>query len=371
MLKNQQPVRPSDLYAASIRVILRGQALTGAYIASPNFSVYNYSWFRDGSFIANAMSIAGEKESARRFHSWATNVILERERKIVTLVERSRRDEKIELSEHLDCRYTLDGKEGLEPWTNFQLDGFGTWIWSLSEFAEMGGVISDETKRAVHILVRYLIQFWAEDSYDWWEESFGHQHVSTLGSIGAGLQRYSNFVWADFDLAKQARESTSKIKELIHDRGTKHGRLVKWIDGDGLDASLSALFSPFNFFEGKSSIAQQTISMISSQLGILGTHRHVEDSYFGGAPWPLLSCFLGLNLVDLGDTETANEIIHWVSTTANADLELPEQIDADLLHPEGRPGWIANWGEPAIPLLWSHAMFIHLYDKLIKVGVQL
>jgi len=65
MLKNQDLASLKGLYAASLRVILEGQAATGAYIASPNFPVYKYSWFRDGSFIANAMSIAGEKIQPR------------------------------------------------------------------------------------------------------------------------------------------------------------------------------------------------------------------------------------------------------------------------------------------------------------------
>ena len=85
----------SALRDASIRIIKANQADSGAYIASPNFGVYNYSWFRDGAFIADAMSQHDENESAVSFHLWATYIILEREEKIASLIRRAKQGEKI------------------------------------------------------------------------------------------------------------------------------------------------------------------------------------------------------------------------------------------------------------------------------------
>ncbi|MFO7662332.1 MAG: glycoside hydrolase, partial [Chloroflexota bacterium] len=59
------------LWDRSIDIILENQSSSGAYLASPNFPTYHYSWFRDGAFIAYAMDIAGHHESAARFHEWA------------------------------------------------------------------------------------------------------------------------------------------------------------------------------------------------------------------------------------------------------------------------------------------------------------
>ena len=61
-----------QLCRRSIEVIEAGQASTGAYLASPSFPVYRYSWFRDGAFIADAMSRVGRGDSAERFFAWCS-----------------------------------------------------------------------------------------------------------------------------------------------------------------------------------------------------------------------------------------------------------------------------------------------------------
>ncbi|MGH2368491.1 MAG: glycoside hydrolase family 15 protein, partial [Chloroflexota bacterium] len=55
------------LAANSVELILRHQASSGAYLASPDFPVYRFSWLRDGAFIADAMSRAGHSASADAF----------------------------------------------------------------------------------------------------------------------------------------------------------------------------------------------------------------------------------------------------------------------------------------------------------------
>jgi GH15 family glucan-1,4-alpha-glucosidase len=73
-----------------------------------------------------------------------------------------------------------------------------------------------------------------------------------------------------------------------------------------------------------------------------------------------------LAYISLGQQEKAHEILDWVSSKTNEDLELPEQLEEPLLQPEKRAQWIEQWGEPAIPLLWSHAMYLSLYAALGK-----
>jgi GH15 family glucan-1,4-alpha-glucosidase len=356
----------TPLRDASIRIITANQADSGAYIASPNFRVYNYSWFRDGAFIADAMSTVGENESALSFHKWATRIIIEREEKIASLIRRGKQGEDIPIDEHLHCRYTVDGKESGEKWTNLQLDGFGTWIWSLDKFVARGNVLPLATYRAVETLIGYLEAFWQIDTYDWWEESYGHQHVANLGSIAVGLQDCSTWENISQDSRNSASNTATKIMTLIRKRGLFNGRLAKWIDGNGLDASLIALIAPFALFEEDDPIARATVDAVASALGDFGTYRHADDWYFGGGRWPLLSCFLGLAYFGLGDEEKAQRILNWVASTANADLELPEQLAERLLQPEKRAQWIQQWGEPAVPLLWSHAMYLLLDSKIRK-----
>src|SRR5512134_3949332 len=124
----------SNLYQRSIEIILENQSTSGAYVASPNFPTYHYCWFRDGSFIAFAMDLAGKHESAHRFHQWVAGCVNERKDLVQKALAKARSSEKLREAEILHTRYCLDGTDG-EPgnWPNFQLDGFGTWLWALNE----------------------------------------------------------------------------------------------------------------------------------------------------------------------------------------------------------------------------------------------
>src|SRR5690606_37191907 len=78
------------LAAHSRRVILEHQQPSGAYLAGPLMPDYQFSWFRDGAYIAYALLLDGDNggqhnfsmapqwESAMRFHNWCADRILER-----------------------------------------------------------------------------------------------------------------------------------------------------------------------------------------------------------------------------------------------------------------------------------------------------
>ncbi|MCK4724295.1 MAG: hypothetical protein KAT29_00760, partial [Anaerolineales bacterium] len=122
-----------DLYQQSIDIILKNQHKSGAYIASPNFPTYAYSWFRDGSFIAYAMDRAGYYESSRQFHLWCGKVIERQASKIESLVLQKKAGAEIKTEEYLPARFNLDGSPIGDDWTDFQLDGYGSWLWALNE----------------------------------------------------------------------------------------------------------------------------------------------------------------------------------------------------------------------------------------------
>ena len=120
-------------------MILEHQAPSGAYIASPSLPTYRYSWLRDGAFIADAMSRAGETESAEAFFGWCARILEARSGQVEELVERHRRGDEIARDEHLHCRYTVDGAEYEGEWSSFQLDGYGSWLWALGLHARRHG----------------------------------------------------------------------------------------------------------------------------------------------------------------------------------------------------------------------------------------
>ncbi len=132
----------SDLYRRSIEIILANQAPSGAYIASPNFATYRYCWFRDGSYIAYAMDLTANRDSAARFHAWAAGTVNARRQVVSRALDKAQRGLPLADEDILHTRYTLDGQDGRqEEWPNFQLDGFGTWLWALEQHARLAGQI--------------------------------------------------------------------------------------------------------------------------------------------------------------------------------------------------------------------------------------
>jgi isomaltose glucohydrolase len=301
----------------SIRVIRAGQAPTGAYLACPTFPHYRYSWFRDGSFIADAMSRAGEIESAERFFDWCAGIV-------------EARADAIRAGAFLHARYTVDGRESEEEWPRFQTDGYGLWLWALRQHGDRHGRPTARWEDAVALTLEYLRRHAAEACVDWWEER-GGLHAATLACVAAGLEAWDQRV-----------------------------RLP--VPEPRLDSSLLVL--PL-LGRGQPPLAELEARLVSPGGGV---HRHLEDTYYGGGEWLLLVALLGLCYLSLGREDDARAKLDWIARHATADGELPEQSQDHLLAPEEYEPWVRRWGPPPSPLLWSHAMFIILATELEREG---
>lgn len=349
----------------SVAVIQVNQAPSGAYLASPNFRVYRYSWFRDGAFISDAMSRAGHAFSAEAFFGWCARIVVSRGAKIESLIERHRSGQQIQTDEFLHARYTVDGDEADEDWWNFQLDGYGTWLWALSAHHRRNPESSLEPYlEGVVLSLKYLTEFWREPSYDWWEEHAGHRHTSTLAPIFAALRETSGWDALPRDLQRRATEVADEIRQTVLADGRRDGHLVKWLGGDALDASLISCGVPFGLLAPSDPVMLSTIAEIESSLAHGGVHRYAEDTYFGGGEWPLLSALLGWHYAAVGRLEDAFAQLDWIVRNASRDGDIPEQVGDHLLAPGARQAWIDRWGPVATPLLWSHAMFLTLALEL-------
>lgn len=349
------------LVSASTTLILAHQTGSGAYPASPDFSAYaGYCWFRDGSYIADAMSAAGEIESAERFFDWCADVLTSRTEMIRNIVTESLAGRHPANEAMVPARFTLAGDDGDDDWWDFQLDGYGTWLWALAEHHARHGRPLGRWAAAIDLTVDYLSCSWERPCYDWWEESAHHIHVSTLGCIGSGLASITGTGALADSRAAIATAAAEGIRRLVQARGISGTHLSKWLGTDAVDASLAALI-PMGFLDPRSPEGHGTIAAIEGQLTIRnGVHRYLADTYYGGGQWPLLSCFLGLAQEAAGNRPRARELLDWSASTARGGLELPEQSEANLLDAEHLQPWTDRWGPSASPLLWSHAMFIRL-----------
>jgi len=303
----------ASLVETSIAVIGAGQAASGGYIACPSFEPYRYSWFRDGAFIADGMSRAGQLESTERFFDWCAGIVEDRA-------------DAIHAGERLHARYTVDGRESEVEWLNFQIDGYGLWLWALREHCDRHDRPAGRWSGAVELTVEYLRRHVAEPCIDWWEERDGF-HAATLASVAAGLDAWNERV------------------ELPRPE-------------ERLDASLLAL--PL-LGRGPAPVTEIEGRLVSVDGGV---HRHSEDTYYGGGEWLLLTAMLGLCYVWLGRVEEARAKLDWLVQNAGGEGHLPEQSQDHLLAPEMYRPWVERWGPPASPLLWSHAMFLTLAAEL-------
>jgi GH15 family glucan-1,4-alpha-glucosidase len=350
-----------ELARRSVDIILANQASSGAYLASPNFPVYRYCWLRDGAFIADAMSRAGEIASAEAFFGWCAMVLTSRRTRIESLLARRHAGQAIPAADFLHARYTLDGNEADAEWWNFQLDGYGAWLWALDAHAERHGRPIDSFLDGAVLSATYIAAFWDHPSYDWWEEHADHRHVSTLASIYAGLRATTRWPGVSPAVRSAAAETASAVEAAVRFDASRLGHLVKWIGGTAVDASLVAVSTPFDLLAADDPVMQATVERIEAELVHHGgVHRYGSDTYYGGGEWLLLAALLGWHRLRCGDRPGAIRQLEWVAAQATPSGELPEQVDAHLLAPEAEQAWLDRWGPIARPLLWSQAMYLTL-----------
>ena len=366
-----------NLRQKSIEIILKNQSTYGSYIASPNFPTYAYSWFRDGTYIAYSMNLVGENQSAKSFYLWCANVINRQEDKIQLLIDKRKKGEYINANEGLTARYTLDGYPTGDDWTDFQLDGYGTWLWGLGEYIKhtQDKTFINEVKSAVVLTCEYLSMLWNHSCYDCWEEHLDGIHSYTLGSIIKGFQSIIPYA-SDFeidmnDLSEIIKNISDYIENnMIHEDGFIRKSIFSNTDENALinmvDASLLGLIRPIGLDLKNNTILSNTLVKIEkdlySQAG--GVYRYIDDVYYGGGEWILLTAWLGWVYISKGNIDKAKKIKVYIESQVRDYGWLPEQVSDNLLHSEHYQPWVDKWGEIANPLLWSHAMYLILLEEI-------
>ena len=352
-----------DLWETSVAIIRRHQSPSGALIASPTFPTYAYCWLRDGSFIAHGLDRAGEHAAAAAFHHWAARTVLTHRHRAEASIRRAHAGLLPAPGETLHCRYTLDGQEGDDGWPNHQIDGYGTWLWALRDHLDRTGdtALAAELRPAVQLVTEYLVAMWPFRCHDCWEESGDRLHPATLACVYGGLMAAAEGLGEP-----SAAPAAARVAQTVLRRGVRDGRLVKHLDGDGVDASLLWCSTPFRLLAPDDPIMVATVAEIERTCVDPGggVHRYPGDSYYGGGAWLLLTAWLGWYYQETGRTAAARSCQRWVETKARPGGEMPEQVAEHLYDPGQLPVWEQRWGKIANPLLWSHAMHLVLRAEL-------
>lgn len=344
----------------SVKVLLEGQSPSGAFVASPNFASYRYSWLRDGAYCANAMDLVGNTVSASKFHRWVEGALTRQVPTAESLIDRLNKGEIPDMNEMLPTRYTLDGD--LETfgevenvsWPNYQLDGYGVWLDELRRHHQGLGT-QDFDSEVVDLVARYLSAAWKTDCYDCWEEFGDGQHASTIAAVAAGLESAGQLLNEDKYLRVAEEVRADLFKKFI-----RNGRFCKGLTDDRVDSSLLWVAIPFGVVALDDPAFVNTVEEIRANLrgSTGGTYRYLGDTYFGGGEWCLLTNWLGWYDSLTNNTAGFEHSRRWVIEQATQDLELPEQSTSGTQEPTMIDPWVRRWGKVATPLLWSHAMYL-------------
>jgi GH15 family glucan-1,4-alpha-glucosidase len=352
-----------DLWHKSIDVILQGQAATGAYLASPSFSQYQASWMRDGSLTAYAMDRVGQRDSSRRFYEWTFRTLNRYNAQVETLLDKIAHGIAPDEREYLPTRFAVDGGLVGVAWTDFQLDGYGTWLWSLAQHVRMTDdqAFYQQLRPIVGLICRYLAALWQQPNYDCWEEFREHVHISTLACIYGGFQAIQ-----ELDPSLGVANTAAEIRAFVLVQGVMDGHLIKHLGNPAVDANLLWSAIPYRLVDVHDPIYERTLWMIERDLYCPGggVYRYRADVYYGGGEWLLLAAWLGWVYVERGELSKAEAILRWMESKADEQGYLPEQVNDHMLAPEHFDGWVTRWGTSAKPLLWSHAMYLILSDEL-------
>jgi GH15 family glucan-1,4-alpha-glucosidase len=372
------------LYKNSIQTILASQSKWGSYVASPNFPTYQYCWLRDGSYIAHAMDTAGEYESASAFFNWVGRTIQRFSYKVDEARLRLAVGLPMGKDDLLHTRFTLDGEEVYidNTWGNFQIDGYGTWLWALNEHVKRTGEydILQSLKEPIEITLRYLELVWKLPNYDCWEEHPEYLHTYSLSTVYAGFHAAGEMISSGkLDLKNiPVNDLAEEVRTFILDSAVKNGRLVKYfcppgvdsvsrlIGNDGVDASLLAVSMPYQMLKPEDPITLATIKAIEEDLHRTGggVYRYKADVYYGGGEWILLTAWLGWYYTSVNQIDKAKTLCQWIESQADENGWLAEQVSEHTLYPEHYAPWVKKWGTIAKPLTWSHAMYVILVNAI-------
>ena len=350
------------LAAHSVRSMLAHQVSSGAFLASRDFPPYHFCWLRDGSFVAFALDRAGERRAAERFHRWAAAAIAGIAPTIRTATERRLAGGANLAASMPPARYAVDGSPEADGWPNFQVDGYGTWLWSLAEHVGRwgGDALADELSQSVELASEYLGAVALDPCYDCWEENGAAVHTSTLACVYGGLRAAGQLGGRE-----PARRKADEVAEYIFARMRSEGRFAKSSDNRGVDASLLWLAVPFGVVSARDPVMATTAAEIAFRLDLEGgTRRYTTDTYYGGGAWPLLTAWLGWYHCSTGDLDGARRYAAWVEERFDAAGRLPEQVGGEDRDLSAYQVWVGRWGPPAADLAWSHAMYFVLSDEL-------
>ena len=373
--QNSYEEKIQDIYYRSILLLpLLTNEETGGILAAAeideNFTKcgrYAYCWPRDAAYITRAMDILKMEDETEKFY------------KVFCKNAQSKNG-------MWEQRFFTDGK--LAPCWGYQIDETASVIYGVYVHFEKTKNFKflKETlpmcEKGIDFLKRYVKDILEDTkiyhvSYDLWEMCEGI-HLYSLASIycafdsilkmykalGKNVSDFENNRIKDEKIAKSKIEIEKLqidlkkyIEENMYDEEKKS--YVRNSSDKKMDISILGAVVPFNVFTSKEKKVQNTVERINLSLRTYtgGYQRFEGDHYMNGNPWTIANLWMTLYYLENGENKKAKETFDFCLKTVGIHSILGEQVDNSSLK--------ANW---VLGLGWSHAMFILVLEKMMKIS---
>ncbi|HXF42166.1 MAG TPA: glycoside hydrolase family 15 protein [Pyrinomonadaceae bacterium] len=372
-----------ELYKRSLLIIHTQIDSGGAILAANDHDVteratdhYSYLWTRDGSFVANALDLAGYSHLTRKFFHFCCEIVHQNG----YFLQKYNADGTVASGWHP----SFDPKSG-ERLVPIQEDETALVLWALWEHYNFYRDIEFAHRLYSKMVVPcadFMVAFRGQNklplaSWNLWEDRVG-VHTYTAATVAAGLRAASNFavLFAEYQRASYYEEAASEIINAIGEimyrpELNRFARSANFKNGgqaefdDTVDASLFGLYY-FGGFSVDDERIRSMMGAIEKHLSISGgIARFENDGYMRsrgdlvGNPWFICTLWLADYKIETArsreDLAEAERLINWAANQALPSGVMAEQIDAAT----GQPTSVS-------PLTWSHSTFVATIHKYLK-----
>lgn len=326
---------------------------TGGIIASPSTDPdYRYVWPRDAFYVALALDRSGYHEQAERFYKWCTEA----------------QDKSGVLRQRYYSSPELIGPAWGPSWGE-EIDETACVLWGMVEHLKLtrdAGFLSEVwpfiREAAWNLVDRVDHSGRVMPTMNLWEEQ-PSRHIYSTATVAGGLKAASTAA-TELGYAKETRRwravSDSVKKRLLDefwDEGLGHFVRTAEPRDEQVDIGSLALSFPFGVISDRDLRAMKNahalIGAFRYPAGGLG--RFPSDNNYGGNPWIISTCWMSIHCSLAGDVVTGRALLEWSAHHTSGLGMLPEQVaKAD--------GRVLS----AVPLAWSHAMFILASEALAQ-----
>ena len=326
---------------------------TGGIIASPSTDPdYRYVWPRDAFYVALALDRSGYHREAERFYLWC----------------RAAQDRTGVLRQRYYSSPELIGPAWGPAWGE-EIDETACVVWGMVEHLRLTrdrGFLS-EVWPFVREAAWYLVDSVnssgrVRPTMNLWEER-PSRHIYSAATVCAGLMAASEAAGA-LSYSNEARRwkaVSERVKQQMLEAfwDDALGHFVKCAEprDEEVDISSLAISFPFGILPDRDPRMVKTARALrdSFRFHAGGVGRFPSDNNYGGNPWVISTCWLSIHHSNAGDAAAARVLLDWSADHATGLGMLPEQVNKE-------DGSVLS----AVPLAWSHAMFILATQALAR-----